>query len=179
MTTAVLARSGRAHALLARAQQDALTALPVLPWTVDDIPQVAWACALPPHRRDDTRPDQLLQRAVLAIICARMHTGADWPTSGALLGYPPDKARQWTRYCFSSAFPGLKDDLLAAAHQLAAVLPTQTTPDAWQHRPEVPNAHGMGALRHAQTPACRHDDPTSPWCPCAPPTPRNTRAQEQ
>lgn len=168
VTDTLLARTGRAHILLTRARHDATTSIPMHDWTLGDIPQVAWPCALPPRRRSSTLPDQLILRAVISIICARIHTGADWPTSGALLGIPADKARQWTHYTFSSRFPHLKTDLLTAAHALTNRLTDQPTRNHWHAHPALDLAHGTATLTHAQAPACRHDDPTSRWCPCTP-----------
>lgn len=166
VTTAALARVGRAHIRLSRQRVRDQQTLPLLRWTPDDVPQLAWPCALPPTWRTSTRPDQLLLRAVLAMVLVRMHSGATWADSGATLGIPPDKARNWTRYCFSTRFHHLKDDMLNAAQSTADVLLHQPTRAAWHSRPNITDEFGTCSLTYAQSPLCRNDDPGATWCPC-------------
>lgn len=166
ITDLTLAQVGRAHIRLARRLQATTPPLTLLGWTPEDVPQLIWSCALAPDRRVSTRPNQLLMRAVLAMILVRMHGGDDWPTAGAILGIPPDKARNWTRYCFAQRFPGLKEDLLHTADAVARLLPTQPEGSTWRARPDIADGFGFFALTGAQRPACRREDPTSPWCPC-------------
>lgn len=166
VTTAALTRVGRAHIRLARQRVRDQATLPLLRWTPDDVPQLAWPCALPPMLRTSTRPDQLLLRAVLAMVLVRMNEGTTWIDAGATLGIPPDKARNWTRYCFSSRFHDLKDDLLNAAQSTADVLLHQPTRASWRSRPDITDEFGTCSLTHAQSPLCRNDDPAAMWCPC-------------
>lgn len=166
VTTSALARAGRVHIRLARQRVHDQQTLPLLPWTPHDVPQLAWPCTLPPKWRTSTRPDQLILRAVLAMLLVRMHSGTTWADSGATLGIPPDKARNWTRYCFSARFHHLKDDLLNAARSAADVLPHQPTRAAWHRRPDVTDEFGTCSLTRAQSPQCRSDDPAATWCPC-------------
>lgn len=166
VTTAALARVGRAHIRLGRQRARDRQTLPLLGWTPDDVPQLAWPCALPAEWRTSTRPDQLIIRAVLAMILVRMHEGTTWADAGATLGIPPDKARNWTRYCFSARFHHLKDDLLNAAQSTADLLPHQTARATWHRRPDITDEFGTCSLRRAQSPLCRNADPTATWCPC-------------
>ncbi len=99
----LLSRNGRAHTLIQRRLigQDG-HAIDQRGWDVDDIPQLVWPCALPEHLRESTRPDQRILRAVVSMILVRMGTDArDWVDAGAALGFPADKARNWTRYAFA------------------------------------------------------------------------------
>ena len=166
ITDATLAQVGRAHIRLARRRHATTPTLPLRGWTPADVPQVIWSCALPPDRRTSTRPNHLLMRAVLAMILVRMHGGDDWPTAGAVLGIPRDKARNWTRHCFAQRFPGLREDLLHTADHVADLLPTQPERNAWKARPDIADGFGFFALARAQSPTCRREDPASPWCPC-------------
>lgn len=161
-----LADVGRAHIQIARSSHQASTALSVLPWGPDEVPQLVWRCALPPQWQHASKPDQRILRAVAAMILVRMATGHDWPTTGALLGFPAQKARDWTRYCFAARFDPLKRELLKYTHQLGQILDQQPRPDHWAARPDIPPSHGTTALRTAQAPPCRHEDPTAAWCPC-------------
>lgn len=166
VTAAVLARVGRAHIRLTRQRARDQQALPLLRWTPDDVPQLVWPCALPEQWRTSTRPDQLMIRAVLAMVLVRMHGGGTWLDAGAMLGIPPDKARNWTRYCFSARFHQLKDDVLNAALLAADLLPRQPEHAAWQRRPDIADGFGTSSLKQAQSPLCRRDYPEADWCPC-------------
>jgi hypothetical protein len=167
--TTLLQRSGRVHILLTRQRLIAQQQLPVLDWGVDDVPQLVWCCALPPQRWLNRKPDVLLLRAVTALVLTRIHDGQSWADTGARLGIPPAKARQWTRYCFSSAFPGLQAELLTAARTLSTHLTAQPDRGAWTGHPALTDGYGLTPLRTAQDPRCRRVDPTSPWCPCTVP----------
>lgn len=160
----VLSRHGRAHTMIQRrlislqskplAQQD---------WDVGDIPQLVWPCALPEHLRRSTCPDQRILRAVVALILVRMRVNTHgWDEAGAVLGLPPDKSRNWTRYAFAGRF-GIKDELIVAADCLASRLPNQPRPSAWVSR-EVIFGFGASSLEHAQTPDCTQQ--SGGWCPC-------------
>lgn len=166
VTTAALAHVGRAHIRVTRQRLQHQQTLPLLPWTPDDVPQLAWPCALPPAWQTSTRPDRLLLRAVLAMVLVRMHGGDTWANAGATLGIPPDKARNWTRYCFAARFDQLKKDLLDAAQQTARLLPHQEPRGVWRARPDITNEFGTCSLKQAQSPLCRNDDPDASWCPC-------------
>lgn len=167
--TTALQRTGRVHILLTRERLIAQQQLPVQDWTVDDVPQLVWPCALPPQRRSSRKPDALILRAVTALVLTRIHDGHAWADAGARLGISPAKARQWTRYCFSSAFPGLRSDLLAAARTMSTQLADQPERAAWANHPVLPDEYGLLSLRGAQDAQCRRVDPTSPWCPCTVP----------
>lgn len=166
VTDAALARVGRTHVRLDRRRRGLAPSLRILPWTADDVPQLVWPCALPATRRSSTRPDQLMLRAVVAMILIRMHDGRTWPYAGSMLGIPPATARNWTRYCFSQNFAGLKDDLLETADRLVTVLAEQPQPGTWHDRPDITAGYGTTSLVTAQAPTCRRQDPTSTWCPC-------------
>ncbi|MET4079538.1 TniQ family protein [Janibacter sp. UYMM211] len=166
VTDAALAHVGRVHVRLER-RRDLPSRLQVLTWTPSDVPQLVWPCALPQHRRASSRPDQLLLRAVVAMILVRMHDGTTWTRAGSVLGIPPHTARNWTRYCFSARFPGLREDLLDTADRLAGVLPGQPARGSWQERPDITVGYGTTCLAPAQAPTCRRQDTTSRWCPCS------------
>lgn len=169
-------RNGRAHVLAQRRLSIEVVA-DMQHWTCDDVPQLVWSCALPPHLRTSRKPDQLILRTVVALIVARLRSGAtDWATTAALLGLPSRRARGWTRHSFSSAHgPDLKGELIAAAHALARRLAEQPARGAWTDRP-VLAGNGLSMFANAQTPTCRNDIPGG-WCPCAAAATKETRNQ--
>lgn len=161
----VLSRHGRAHTLIQR-RLVASDGLPInqRAWGVADIPQLVWPCALPEHLRRSTKPDQRILRAVVSMILVRTCADAnDWVGAGALLGFPPDKSRNWTHYAFSSKW-GIKDDLLTASHALEAKLTTQANLPTFHLRSPV-SGFGAGALDGAQSPRCSVQEGRA-WCPC-------------
>lgn len=167
--TTLLRRAGRTHILLARERFEDQHHLPVVAWGIDDIPQLVWPCALPPHRWASHRPDILILRVVTSLILVRIHDGHPWAEAGARIGVPPAKAQQWTRYCFSSTFSDLRTDLLTAARTLSTQLQLQPARATWAGHPLLPQAHGVHALQIAQNARCRRVDPDSSWCPCSVP----------
>lgn len=162
----VLSRRGRAHVLIQRrlVGRDG-TAIDDRSWGVDDIPQLVWPCALPEHLRHSTKPDQRILRAVVSMVLVRMCTDAkDWVEAGAALGFPPDKARNWSRYAFSAKL-AIKDDLVLAAQALEMKLTKESGCASFQRRGRV-NGFGSGALKDAQAPRCVNRG--GAWCPCDP-----------
>lgn len=160
----LLGRHGRAHTVIQRrlTTADGVT-LGQQAWTVDDIPQLVWPCALPNHLRESTRPDQRILRAVISMILVRMCIDAkDWVAAGAVLGFPPDKSRNWTRYAFSARWR-LKNDLIGIADLLNGQLVRQPQGSSWRVRCVI-SGFGAGALRSAQSPECAIDG--GGWCPC-------------
>lgn len=169
---ALLRRRGRAH-VLAQRRLDLDQVADLERWHADDVPQLVWACALPKTLQRSTKPDQLILRAVVAMILARIQTGAtDWVTAGAFLGLPAHGSRQWTRYAFSSRHGDLKDALIAAAHRLVPLLSRQPNGGMHAARPAVSGV-GLAALAHAQAPECARADPSATWCPCSSDQARN------
>lgn len=178
---AVLARIGRSHTRLQRRLTDAEGRRICRGYNTDDIPQLAWPCSLPEHLRGNSRPDSRILRAVVAMALVRAVHGGDWIQAGGELGYPPDKARNWTRYAFSSAFPGLRDALIDTALTLGVLLERDhqqgSLPGVWSDRPSLDaSRYGVTILQPAQTPGCRRDDTDQLWCPCTAAT-QATRAQ--
>lgn len=161
----LLGRHGRVHTVIQRR----LTTpgggpLGQPAWTVDDIPQLVWPCALPIHLRQSTRPDQRILRAVVSMILVRMCIDAnDWVAAGVALRFPPDKSRNWTRYVFSVRW-GIKTDLVTASHALAVRLTKRPQLSRFQRRVEV-RGFGAGALKDAHAPQCQ-DEGGADWCPC-------------
>lgn len=175
----LLSRHGRAHTRLQRRLVD-VEGAPITPgYDIEDIPQVAWPCALPEPLRDSTRPDHRILRAVISMALARAVCPGDWRHAGATLGLPGCNASSWVRYAFSEArFPGQRDTLIAATLRVGALLtrragslnssPGRTSP--WAQRPTLdPTRYGIAILYNAQAPACQRTDPSSTWCPCAEP----------
>lgn len=163
----VLSRHGRAHTMIQR-RLVSTDGAPIdqRAWGVDDIPQLVWPCALPEHLRRSIKPDQRILRAVVSMVLVRMCTDArDWVDVGAVLGFPADKARNWTRYAFGANW-GIKDDLLATSHALETKLATQANRPSFHHRSQIVG-FGSGALKDAQSPRCL-DQGGSAWCPCYP-----------
>lgn len=169
-------RNGRVHVLAQRRLSVDVVA-DMEHWTCEDVPQLVWPCALPPRLRTSRKPDQLILRAVVALILARLRSGAtDWATTAVLLGLPAGRARGWTRHSFSSAHgPDLKGQLIAAAHALARTLAEQPDRGTWADRP-VLAGNGLTIFTKAQAPACRNDIPDA-WCPCASVAATETRNQ--
>lgn len=162
----VLRRHGRAHTRLQRQLTDPTgRELLRLDWAPDDVPQLIWPCALPPRWRHSAKPDQRILRTVVAMMLARMHTNQDWVRAGAVLGIPPDKARNWTRYAFAGQFGDLRTELIRAAAQAAQHMTLQPVRHTWARRPVI-SGYGPQALHGAQQPACQREDPASAWCPC-------------
>jgi len=171
----LLSRNGRAHTLIQRrlVGQDG-RAIDERGWGVDDIPQLIWPCALPENLRKSTRPDQRILRAVVSMILVRMCTDAkDWAEAGTALGFPANKARNWTRYAFSAKL-GLKTDLLSAAQGVELRLANQPVQSCWSFRPST-SGSGAGALKSAQSPECIRS--SSAWCPCFRDDPRLRSSQ--
>jgi hypothetical protein len=162
----MLARHGRAHIRLQRLTRADGQQLVHPGWDLDDIPQVVWPCALPSHLRGSTRPNQLLLRAVVAIMVARIRAAhPDWASAAADLSIPARHARSWTRYVCADRWD-LKDHLITAATDLSRHLHQQPHPASWSTRGPV-HGHGPSALRHAQQPGCRREDAANTWCPCS------------
>lgn len=169
----LLARHGRAHTRLQRLTHPNGQPLIHPGWDLDDIPQTAWPCALPPHLRGSTRPHELVLRAVMAMMVARIRTGhPDWAAAGADIGIPARHARCWTRYVCAEKWH-IKQPLVQAAADLAPHLPRQPQPHSWGDRGPVAG-HGPSALRQAQQPGCRREDPATAWCPCTATDPDTT-----
>lgn len=171
----LLTRHGRAHTVIQRRLTDTAGDPIVHAWEIEDVPQLVWACALPPRIRASTRPDQRLLRVVVAMALVRMHGAAsDWATAGAAIGVPEQKARNWARHAFATRW-GLKSDLLTTAQLIATYLQAQPQHRAWQDRPPI-DGYGVHALRHAQQPGCgrQGDQP----CPCQQPVPRPLSPEE-
>ncbi|MEI2775389.1 MAG: hypothetical protein V9G19_05320 [Tetrasphaera sp.] len=165
----LLLRHGRAHTLIQRrlTHGDG-TAIAAPDWDLDDLPQLVWRCALPEPLRRHTRPDQRFLRAVLALTLVRWRVEVpDWASAGVALGMPPAKARTWARHVYAGRW-GLKVPLLRAAVNLQRLLAQQSTRHTWVARPALAG-YGVLALNEAQQPACRLEDPDSPWCPCTHP----------
>ena len=163
----LLGRHGRAHTLIKRrlTSEDG-NPIDARGWDVDDIPQLVWPCALPEHLRHSARPDQRILRAVVSMILIRMCTDVtNWVDAGAALGFPPDKAHNWSRYAFASRW-ALKRTLLEAAQCLRYELGHQPTRHEWHRRPRL-EGNGLAAYRNAQQPGCSRDGIGNVWCACA------------
>lgn len=161
----LLGRHGRAHTVIQRRLTTADGAPLGQPiWSVDDIPQLVWPCALPEHLRHSTKPDQRILRAVISMILVRMCSDAnDWVEAGAALGFPADKSRNWTRYAFAARW-GMQADLIGAADRTIGPLVHQGRCSRWRLRAPMVG-FGACALRRAQAPACI--DKGGAWCPCS------------
>jgi len=160
----VLSQHGRA---LTRAHRLGVQGvLPLTDWSVADVPQVVWPCALPAVLRNSTKPNALLLRAVVSLLLVGIVNGGSWERSGERLGFPPGKGNGWGRYAVSRRF-GLREQLLKLVQDLAPFLPLQPQRAAWAERPPLSeNVYGLGCLADAQRPSCRSEDESSAWCPC-------------
>ena len=100
------------------------------------------------------------------MILIRMCTDVtNWVDAGAALGFPPDKAHNWSRYAFASRW-ALKRTLLEAAQCLRYELGHQPTRHEWHRRPRL-EGNGLAAYRNAQQPGCSRDGIGNVWCACA------------
>lgn len=163
--TAAMNRVGRMSTLVSRHGMRQRETLPVLAWSIDDVPQVAWPCALPQELRHNTRPHYLILRTVVSMMLIRMATRATWHQAAVLLGLPGTTA-QWGRYVGSVAFIDIRTSLLQRVRAVADALPHQPT-SAWVQRPTSTDPAGYGILQLAgtQRPDCAKQS-RSGWCPC-------------
>ena len=163
---AALADTGRVGTRLRRGIQQSL---PLYPTLIDQVPQLAWTCAIPPELAAIVgKPTPLLRRAFISLALARMIEG-DWPAAATALAFPEDCGRQWSRYVIGHVPPADRDALSTAIMRLLPLLaaaPTCTRITVF----------GATDLGHAAA-NCRRVDPTSHWCPCAPAHPRPKESQ--
>jgi len=160
----VLVRHGRASTRARRLGVQGV--LPLTDWSVADVPQVVWPCALPAELRNSTKPNAMLLRAVVSLLLVGIVNGGSWEQSGERLGFPPGKGSGWGRYAVSRRL-GLREQLLTSAQNLAPLLRIQPQRAAWADRPLLSeNVYGLDCLVDAQRPTCRREDESSAWCPC-------------
>lgn len=164
----LLRRHGRAHSMLGRSldQLDPQLRLGIVDFETDDIPQVAWPCALRAVTRASTGPTDTALRVVLSLTLARIAGARTWQAAGLALGWATSDGSQWARYAFAGRNVGLRRHLVEAALATSSLLAAQPIRHAWSCRPESagPTRRRWAVAQHG---LCKRNEPRSLWCPCS------------
>ena len=160
----LLEQVGRAHSSIRRRMQSSdLEKTPN--WTANDVPQMAWPCAVPTDLLTLGKPGPEMIRVVASLILARAAGASTWDEAGQQLGWHAGEGKQWSRYIMGLLDHKTRDRFIAHVLDITEQIHQQPSASAWYERPSTTGST-TNKIRYAQRGQCQSENPGSGWCPC-------------